>query len=345
MKTKYHCIEKVLHTYRASIATSKGIKRDISIDSHQILLSSDSSAIADSMSDSETSDKEDVIYEIDHESFLKQHMMKHMSYGDVGRISIGNIGLVIVNICIAITQFGFCVAYFIFIGNTIYSLFPVMTCHNGMINASYSYNYTPCNPEIVPSSILDLEDVDSIFKRSVGNETVTDSFENTSFIVPPTEVYNSTKLQTLLNDSVSINSTRTGHWKDPTTYLTTVRPDQFIENATTLTDGTLDRTKTISEPSTTFVSGTTTLISENSDSPGFEEESTATASLTPPNLSYISSAPNLRLLVLTPVPLFLTFALIRNVRNLGGISVAANIAILIGCVSVMTFILIGELLM
>ncbi|KAL5019384.1 hypothetical protein ScPMuIL_005106 [Solemya velum] len=343
VKTKYHCIEKVLQTYRASTA-AEGTSRDRFIDSRTNLLSSDNSPAVDSTSDSEASDKEDVIYEIDHESFLKQHMMKHMSYGDVGRISIGNIGLVIVNICIAITQFGFCVAYFIFIGNTIYSLFPVTACYNGTLKGNYSDNFTRCNPSRIAVNLMNLETPDSIFKRSL-EETHLDNFGTNFNIstanssIPSIDVLNSTIIQTvaLINDSVVTNATSTGYLENLTTYWTTVKPDQLNNNITT----TLEKMETSSEMPSTSMSRTTTLVNSSSYSPGYDVENTTTQSHIEPFMKfYISTAPNLKLLVASPLPLFLMFALIRNVRNLGGISVAANIAILIGCVSVMTYILI-----
>jgi len=43
-------------------------------------------------------------------------------YGDIGRHLLGMKGRVLVDASLVITQFGFCVAYFIFLGNTLYDL-------------------------------------------------------------------------------------------------------------------------------------------------------------------------------------------------------------------------------
>lgn len=69
--------------------------------------------------------------DINLRGMLKSHMIKYMSYGDVGMFSCGKLGLFLVNFFIAVNQFCFCVAYFIFIGNTIHTLFPLTSgCHN-----------------------------------------------------------------------------------------------------------------------------------------------------------------------------------------------------------------------
>ncbi|XP_048576324.1 amino acid transporter AVT3B isoform X2 [Nematostella vectensis] len=61
-----------------------------------------------------------------HEEMQKIRMAveMEMTLGDIGKITIGDWGLRIVNVALVLTQTGFCVAYFIFMGNTIKSMFP-----------------------------------------------------------------------------------------------------------------------------------------------------------------------------------------------------------------------------
>ncbi|CAH1795479.1 unnamed protein product, partial [Owenia fusiformis] len=55
---------------------------------------------------------------------LQIRLEKHLDYADIGNIVLGKWGPILVNSFLLLTQFGFCVAYFIFIGNTVQLLFP-----------------------------------------------------------------------------------------------------------------------------------------------------------------------------------------------------------------------------
>ena len=54
----------------------------------------------------------------------RRHLELAMTYGDLGRIAMGRWGSRIVNMALIITQFSFCVNYFIFMGDTITRMFP-----------------------------------------------------------------------------------------------------------------------------------------------------------------------------------------------------------------------------
>lgn len=56
---------------------------------------------------------------------VKETIEKEMTLGDIGKIAVGPWGLRLVNTALIITQLGFCVAYFIFMGNTIAEMFPL----------------------------------------------------------------------------------------------------------------------------------------------------------------------------------------------------------------------------
>jgi len=56
---------------------------------------------------------------------IKETIENEMTLGDIGKIAVGPWGLRLVNTALVITQIGFCVAYFIFMGNTIAEMFPI----------------------------------------------------------------------------------------------------------------------------------------------------------------------------------------------------------------------------
>ena len=57
---------------------------------------------------------------------LQNTVEKRMLFGEIGRIALGKLGLLLVNIALIATQYGFCIAYFIFLGNTLGSMFPMI---------------------------------------------------------------------------------------------------------------------------------------------------------------------------------------------------------------------------
>ncbi|KAJ7371175.1 hypothetical protein OS493_027864 [Desmophyllum pertusum] len=56
---------------------------------------------------------------------IKETIEKEMTLGDIGKIAVGPWGSRLVNTALIITQTGFCIAYFIFMGNTIAEMFPI----------------------------------------------------------------------------------------------------------------------------------------------------------------------------------------------------------------------------
>lgn len=55
---------------------------------------------------------------------LRNIVEKRMLFGEIGRIALGKWGVLLVNGALIATQYGFCVGYFIFLGQTISSMFP-----------------------------------------------------------------------------------------------------------------------------------------------------------------------------------------------------------------------------
>ena len=55
----------------------------------------------------------------------RQNLELAITYGDLGRITMGKWGSRLVNAALIVTQFSFCVNYFIFMGDTITRMFPL----------------------------------------------------------------------------------------------------------------------------------------------------------------------------------------------------------------------------
>ncbi|XP_067671087.1 uncharacterized protein [Haliotis asinina] len=203
----------------------------------------------------------DIVIENTFSVEMREKMLRNLSYGDVGKIIYGKCGLYIVNFCIFITQFGFCVAYFIFIGNTIRAIFPFHMCH--LMNSTYvcggkkqtfNHNY----------------DFPSVQDAHLGR--------NSSIEGPGSLFYEANPEA----DSHSVLD--------------------FVELDKNMTDLNVTNITTIS----------TSIL--------------------------VSSAPSLMLLVVLPLPVFIGFSYVRNVRHLGAISVWANFSIFLGAIAVMIYL-------
>eukprot|EP00048_Salpingoeca_helianthica_P010937 m.156696 g.156696 ORF g.156696 m.156696 type:complete len:168 (+) comp15156_c0_seq17:226-729(+) len=57
----------------------------------------------------------------------REHLATAMQYGDVAHAAAGVWGRRAVDMFLVLTQFGFCVGYFIFLGNTMHDLTPIST--------------------------------------------------------------------------------------------------------------------------------------------------------------------------------------------------------------------------
>lgn len=118
-----------------------------------------------------------------------EHVVRNMMYGDVGKLCYGKYGVGVVNFFIAVTQFGFCVAYFIFIGNTVHTLFPVEKCYiphaNGTQQCIKVYNTsTDLHAKLQPrafsasESPLGVHLINNMSSTHIHLENVNDSASN-----------------------------------------------------------------------------------------------------------------------------------------------------------------------
>lgn len=77
---------------------------------------------------------------------IKETIENEMTLGDIGKIAVGPWGLRLVNMALIITQTGFCVAYFIFMGNTIAEMFPIAYKPHNVTPIKKSMLFTPTGP-------------------------------------------------------------------------------------------------------------------------------------------------------------------------------------------------------
>lgn len=89
---------------------------------------------------------------------IKETIENEMTLGDIGKIAVGPWGLRLVNTALVITQTGFCVAYFIFMGNTIAEMFPIAYKPHNVTPVKKSTLLNPTGPATgsphVPTSVL-----------------------------------------------------------------------------------------------------------------------------------------------------------------------------------------------
>jgi hypothetical protein len=105
--------------------------------------------------------------------------------------------------------------------------------------------------------------------------------------------------------------------------------------SSTPTETTLGNETSTVQPSTTPFVNTPTVLPTN--------HSLIPATNTSDHV-YVSSAPDLKWLVLVPLLPFILFAYIRNIRKLGSVSLMANIAIFFGYFSILIYMLFGKYL-
>lgn len=98
---------------------------------------------------------------------MKDRLEKEMTLGDIGKIAIGDWGIRIVNFSLILTQTGFCVAYFIFMGNTVKEMFPVHF-YNSSRRLGHAFSSIPFADTAVESTLQNASHMASPF---IGQET------------------------------------------------------------------------------------------------------------------------------------------------------------------------------
>ena len=92
----------------------------------------------------ELSKEEDNDADLSDMAMFRIRLLRRLDYTDIGRLICGRWGGFVVNFCLVVTQVGFCVGYFIFIGNTVHGLFP-----KTWVSVSADGTYSPVDQSLV----------------------------------------------------------------------------------------------------------------------------------------------------------------------------------------------------
>ncbi|XP_072041708.1 uncharacterized protein [Amphiura filiformis] len=78
---------------------------------------------------------------------LRKRIERRLTYGDIAWVAAGQMGLALVNFGLVVTQFGFCVGYYIFLGNTLSNFFP-------LVEETISFPSVTLSPSITHNSTV-----------------------------------------------------------------------------------------------------------------------------------------------------------------------------------------------
>lgn len=206
---------------------------------------------------------------------LRERLHRTLGYGDLGRRIYGMWCFHLIQFAVCFTQFMTCISYFVFIGNTVFEMFPVQRSLQPQSDDVPAENY-------IETSVRNAEFF--AFNKSLGPNVTA-----------------STASHPVTASSYS-NST--------------------FNNLTALTDMTTASLLTTNQPVST--AAMLTLFPAH-------------------NATYVSltTAPDLRLIIIWPLPIFLATSLVRNIRYLAPMSLVASVSLFLGIVSVLAFMFTG----
>ncbi|XP_078668862.1 uncharacterized protein LOC144910093 [Branchiostoma floridae x Branchiostoma belcheri] len=279
----------------------------------------------------------------------KKRLERSLTYGDLGRKVLGTGGLIVVNLALLQTQFFFLVGYFVFLGNTIQTLWPMVEVNSTQAEAfdlgmSVTYNDSL---HLTQRYVRDTSsgDIASIlqgrFEEAIAHipsadqsyqQNVSSSEEKQT--IPKSGAARNLQPAQALRSSVSSVTL-------PTNSLREKMADGTESSRTTVSNMEVNNI-TSTTPSGTTVRGnySTTAANESTMSPTTTVVPPAnTTDISP--VAYVTTAPAFPLILLIPYPMFVFFSYLRSVRSLGPISVLANLSILAGFISVLVYMLIG----
>lgn len=204
---------------------------------------------------------------------LESHLQTRLTYGDIGMVAFGQAGRFIVNFCVFLTQFGFCVGYCIFIGNTLFSFFP-LKAH--------------C---VLPQGNI------------------------TRLNLPSTSVKQMMGTLAYAEHAVKV----------PETHLPWNCSSPPVSNSDTLED----------MPKMSAAAKENAVLLNHSYFSNFLSSNSSSS-----HVVFSSDAPQLYLLILLPLPIFIVFSFIKNLRFMGAISICADVAIVVGWIFLLVFLFI-----
>ncbi len=243
-----------------------------------------------------------------------------LGYGDLGRIALGKWCAYLIDFAVWFTQFLTIVAYFIFLANTIYSLYPVRPAAIPLNSSNYEdlglvgdvcprdnpeWGFYSTKTEVgVP--MLNIPNIRNSHEDCATSSEFTrrkrSAFQMTSKALP---------------DDGDTNLELSSDNLEESFFHDNVEPDDERNNETEV--------PVISTtPNTTIAPDTTTGPPPTSP------------------LYFKSMAPDMKLLFFIPLPFFLCTSLIRELRILSPLTVVATFALFVGAFSVLGFELSGE---
>ncbi|KAI8483027.1 hypothetical protein Bbelb_391830 [Branchiostoma belcheri] len=280
----------------------------------------------------------------------KKRLERSLTYGDLGRKVLGTGGLIVVNLALLQTQFFFLVGYFVFLGNTIETLWPMVEVNSTQAEAfdlgmSVTYNDSLHLTQryVRDSSSGDIASIlQGRFEEAIAHLPSADqSYQE--------NVSSSEEKQTLPKSGTARNlqsAQALGSYVSSVTLPT----DSLREK---MADGTESSRTTVSNMEVNNITSTTpsgtTVRGNYSTTAANESTMSPTTTVVPPAnmtdispVAYVTTAPAFPLILLIPYPMFVFFSYLRSVRSLGPISVLANLSILAGFISVLVYMLIGK---
>eukprot|EP00795_Rhopilema_esculentum_P009070 gene9070-16722_t len=254
-----------------------------------------------------------------------------LSFGQIGKISMGRLGTFLVNTSILITQFGFCVGYFIFLGNTTRSVVYEFL-HYQSIGWSNVNNSIPANSTIFTSlSATPPTSVPAHVAKSVLHNSALRhlrSMDGDSNIPALTSINT-----TLFNSSKSVFSKNSS---DSSNYIATSTP--LLNLSFPATSWLTNETK--SENATQGIMSRILTTIHEKVSKIKEHIIKMKNPITHKTLQQ-NKAMTFALLLAVPAPLLILISFIRNLRKLGPVSVLANGAITGAFLATGIYILVG----
>ncbi|XP_013406089.2 uncharacterized protein LOC106170662, partial [Lingula anatina] len=231
--TDYCCqlLVKVKHIVVNNIVDTKRIQEKIeraSSIANASTSSSSSSFTSPSPAASSTAEEDELAIHSFH-----QQVAKSLSYQDIGRIVFGTPGSVIVQMCLLLTQFGFCIGYFVFLGNTIYSMFPVKIVETN--TSMPDINVTQSLPQLVtvlPG--LSTSTSESIQNGSMGFYSTRSSLNSQVYSKHKTEtirISSTVSATTQAYQPTSLGTTRTPNTQGTQTTFTTPKIFNSSDNS------------------------------------------------------------------------------------------------------------------
>ena len=251
----------------------------------------------------------------------KKILGRTLSFGQIGKVTMGTLGTFLVDTSIVITQIGFCVGYFIFLGNTARSVIYefLQYQHIGMrnINSSFPINITNATSMTAAGSMANAEYTTIL-------PIATMRFASTGGSEAMTMLQNMAAMNSTGNQSYFVSANTSLQSINMTTILPINMTYADKRNNTGVLSNILSKIKnhlsTIKDK----------IVNAKLDNP-------ITHRTLQENKAWTFS-----LLLVIPAPLLILISFIRNLRKLGPVSVLANGSITGAFLATAIYILVGE---